>query len=430
MFSILGAVERQFSTFLAARSVLPHRRLSHVVTALGDSRVAAVYADLNQRIYSGYSPLNWANALSDQRMVIGTTFGVSGDRTDQALARLSAAIATGAGTLYIQCGLNDIAQQYPTAGTSGATAAANIMVMAEAARAVGMLVVIEIEVGSSAMNTAALVGQVVELNERLYEYAERTPGVHLHDARPIVLQADYSATALAYRTNYTYDGTTHVNARGAYYWGKSLATLLQAIMSPRFGMRIINRADAPSNGRRNYLDSPVFVPATGGTTQNGTTGTLPASWLGTKNAGATVAFSTQDDAAGNGKNIVMAATFAAQADYGRIFQDVNPANWDNGEIVEAVAKVTVNSPNNLATVYLNAQANIGGTSYDNMCLNSPAAQMGPDEAYTVTLKTRPFLLPAGSKGWLSCALWAQGYGAGGASVVAHHMAMRRRDVAY
>jgi len=184
MFSILGAVERQFSTFLAARSVLPHRRLSHVVTALGDSRVAAVYADLNQRIYSGYSPLNWANALSDQRMVIGTTFGVSGDRTDQALARLSAAIATGAGTLYIQCGLNDIAQQYPTAGTSGATAAANIMVMAEAARAVGMLVVIEIEVGSSAMNTAALVGQVVELNERLYEYAERTPGVHFEPDTP------------------------------------------------------------------------------------------------------------------------------------------------------------------------------------------------------------------------------------------------------
>jgi len=414
---------------LSRYAILPHRRLPHVVTALGDSRIAAIYTNAGQGSYSAHSPLNWANALSDQRLVVGATFGVSGDRTDQMIARLNSAIATGAGMLYLQGGLNDIAQNYPTAGSSGATAFANIRAMADAARQAGMIVVIEMEVGSNVISTSALCGQVNELNARLYEYAERTPGILLHDARPVVLQTDFSATAMSYRTGYTYDGT-HVNGRGAYYWAKSLALLLQSVVPPRAAVRMVGRAEAVGNGRRNYLANPCFVPATGGGANDGTSGTVPSGWSASKSAGATGAFGNEVDAAGLGNHVVVAATFAAQGDYVRLYQDVNPASWDVGEVVEGTAKITVSSPVNMAIAHLNVQANVGGSSYDNFALYGLDTVLGPDEGYTATVKTRPFVIPAGTKGWLTMCLWMRGGGAGSANVVVHHAAMRRRETPY
>lgn len=83
-------------TVLSRLAILPNRRLPHVLTALGDSRVAAVYLDGQQRARNVRSPVNWANSLLGHRFEIGETFGKSGDRTDEFLARLPAAIATGA----------------------------------------------------------------------------------------------------------------------------------------------------------------------------------------------------------------------------------------------------------------------------------------------------------------------------------------------
>ena len=175
------------------RKVQESARKRHIVAALGDSRIAATYLDISTRRNLGArSPLNWANALMGHRLVIGDDYGVSGDRTDQMLARLAAATASGAGLLYLQGGVNDIAQNYPTAGTSGATAFANLRTMAEAGRAAGMQVVIEVEVGAQNLNTVAFVTQINELNALIYEYAEKTPRVYVHDARSVVLNATSS----------------------------------------------------------------------------------------------------------------------------------------------------------------------------------------------------------------------------------------------
>lgn len=256
---------------LTRRAVLPNRRLPHVVTAIGDSRVAALYIDGAFRSRGAGSALNWANALLGQRLVIGQTFGVSGDRTDQMLGRIDAAIATGAGTLYILAGVNSIAQSIAgyVHAVSGASVNANnvasitfgdIRTMAEKARMAGMTVVIEIEVGASIINTTALVSGVNDLNARLYEYGERTPGVHLHDARAAVVLAGYSDTALQIKAGHAYDGI-HMNSLGGYRWGKSLASLLDRVVPPRGGMLIQNRAELATNGRRQLAANPIFAQA-------------------------------------------------------------------------------------------------------------------------------------------------------------------------
>ena len=420
---------------LSRPEMIPMRRLAHVATAIGDSRPAAIWADNvagQRRNRSSNSPLNMANALLGHRFVIGETFGASGDRTDQALARLNAALATNAGMLYIQCGLNDVGQDYPSAATSGATAFANIKTMAEAARAAGMVVVIEMEVGSNTVS-AAQVQQIVELNARLYEYGEVTPSIYIHDARPAVLQGDFSATLINYKTGYAYDGV-HTNARGAAYWGESLATLLSAISSPRFGLLPVNRYELVGVGRRQMLANANFNSGTGGTLGPGITGTVPASWLTAKSAAASCAVSVAPKANGIGNEVTLDCTFTAAGEFARIYQDVaSTANWDAGEAYEAIARARINgSPSALNRIELRGQSNTtpaGSINFTDGVQDS--TWLGPDKAMTLTLLSRPFIIPAlTTKGWLNNEVRVVGSGPGTVSVTIELAALRRRDGGY
>lgn len=205
------------------------RRNPFAVAPIGDSRAKAVYNDSSAtfRALSGGSALNWANALMEQRLVIGTTWGVEGDRTDQMLARIDAAIASGAGILYILGGVNDLAQ-----GVEGTAAAANLILLAQRGRLAGMTVVIEMEVGANSFTTTDRLRRLGDLNRILRDYADVTPGVYLHDARPVMLDPAVGSTAVGFRSGYSFDGT-HFNGRGAYNWGKSLANLLRTLIPPR-----------------------------------------------------------------------------------------------------------------------------------------------------------------------------------------------------
>ena len=413
------------------------RRLPHVVAALGDSRIDAIYLDASTRRNLGArSPLNWANALMGHRLVIGDDYGVSGDRTDQMLARLAAAIASGAGLLYLQGGVNDIAQNYPTAGTSGATAFANLKAMAEAGRAAGMQVVIEAEVGAQNLNTAAFVTQINELNALLYEYAEETPGVHVHDARSVVLNATSSDTVVSFKAGYTSDGT-HPTPKGAAYWGESLAALLTQIIPSRAQLLGRNRIELPSNGRRQLLLNHLFQTATGGTLSNGVTGTVPSGWTGHRATTVpSAAFSTQADASGLGNNVVIDATFTAAGEEIRLYQDVNIANWLPGDIVEVYADVQiVGNPTCLASValYLGHNTGSGGTTYDSFdLLHGVTSEAGPDHAMSLPLKTRPYVLnpTVGAGPFLTARARIYSSGAGTAQIIVKQMGVRRRTSFY
>jgi len=269
-----GAMGTGLAT-LGRMAVLPDRRLPHVVTALGDSRVAAIYLDPAKLNRGTRSPLNWANALLGHRMTIAETFGVSGDRTDQMLARLPAAIATGAGLLYVQGGINNLGAvatgftyvhavtgEVVTIDTVAAVAMRDLRQIADTARRTGMIVVLENEIGGSSLATVEKVAALVTLRAMIADYGAQTPGVHVHDAYPIVMQP--SAGTPLFRTGYAYDGT-HCTGRGAYWHGKSLSLLLDRLLPLR---SVLSRGaiDTPANGRRQLLANHLFVTAAGGST--------------------------------------------------------------------------------------------------------------------------------------------------------------------
>ncbi len=430
-----GAIGGANPSSLARLAVLPNRRLPHVVTALGDSRAAAVYIDSGQRGYAATSPLNWANALLGQRLVIGPCFGKSGDRTDHMLARLPAMIASGAGLLYIHAGLNDIAQNYPTAATSGATAFANIRTMIETGRAAGMVVVVEAEVGSNGLS-AAQVGQVNDLNAMLFDHTERAPGVHVHDARMIAMQPGYSDTQVQFRASHAYDGT-HLNGRGAAYWGESLAVLLGAIVPMRAGAALNMRAALPASGRRQFVTNPLFVTPNGGTVGTGASGTIPAGFIGSAGTGATATYTSQADPDGMGNNVVIDASFTAANAQVRLYQDVAPANLLPGDIVEGVAVVDIlGTPSGLAALFLQFTQNTGagGQGYDTFCLYGPALAnyVSIDKPMRLTLRTRPHVMRAavGSGPYAQLSVRALSGGAGGCQFVVRQMALKRRETEF
>lgn len=422
---------------LARWAILANRRLPHVVAPLGDSRAAAVYVDSAQRGYTASSALNWANAYLGQRLIIGQGFGKSGDRTDQVLARLPAAIASGAGMLYILVGLNDISQNYPTAATSGATAFANVRTMIDAGRAAGMIVVIEAEVGANGL-TAAQIAQVNEFNSLLFEYGERTPGLHINDARFTVMQPSYGDGALQFRAGLSYDGI-HLNGCGSSYAGEGLAALLDKLVPPRPGVALNTRTALVGLGRRQLLANPIFVTTTGGTLGTGATGTVPAGFGGSvSGGGATATYGTQADVDGIGNNAVVDATFTAAGSQVRFFQDVPAANYVAGDIVQGVAVIDVlGTPSNLAALMLQlvqSTAASGGQSFDNFSMYGPVGtgQLGVDRAVRFTMQTRPYtLLPAvGAGAYVQLSVRAITGGSGGAKFVVRQMALKRRDAGY
>lgn len=434
MAHVSGSIGGVTAGTLARLTVMPDRRLPHMATAIGDSRVAALFLDRNQLSRAITSPLNWANALLGQRLTIGTGYGVSGERTDQMLARMAAVTASGAGLLYIQGGVNDIAQNYPAAATSGQTAFANIRTMADTARRAGMIVVVEAEVGADSLS-AAMLAQVEELNVRLADYAERTPGIHLHDARGAVLQPGFGEGGVRYRTGYSYDGT-HVNGRGAAAWGESLATLIDRLVPPRSGPLIRNRAQVAANGRRQIAANPLFATATGGAVQGmGASGTVPAGWTGVCAAGATAAFATQADPRGLGNDVVIDWTVTAANDAVRLAQTIDAASWRAGDALEGFAEVElVGNPTGLASCHLQLShfSGTGGQATDHMDMIGPvvAGYGGLDRAMVLTLRTRTMTVPAsvGSNPYLTVSIRLVALGAGSGRVIVRQVGVRRREL--
>lgn len=408
------------TAMLARMAVIPDRRLPHRVTALGDSRVAAIHNDPDRRVLSNRSPLNWANALLGQRMSLLDTFGVSGDRTDQMAARIDAVIATGAGLLYLQGGLNDIAQRHPSPDSSGAVAADTLITLADIAREAGMTVVMEAEVGSNSLD-AGQVAQIGELNARLAAHVAITPGVHLHDARRAVLDPLAGDAGLLYRAGFSYDGV-HPGGVGARAWGESLAVVLGALVPAGPSPLIANRSELPANGRRQLLLNPMMTLTTGGSDDTG--GTVPACFVVERLGGATATLSTRADPDGMGNNTVIAAAFSAAGQQVLFKQDVLPAYYAPGDVVQAFALLELlDAPTGLSGLFLNLNQWNGTRGFDNMDLFG-LDPVGPDQAMTLMLRTLPFTVRPGA-GWLTAIVGAMAGRAGGAHYAVRQIGMRR-----
>jgi lysophospholipase L1-like esterase len=407
-------------------------RNPNTIVALGDSRVAQIHADGAFQNKNAQNHFTMGNALAGNRAVLVKNLGVSGDRTDQILVRLNAALATGAKFLYIHAGCNDIGQAYPTATTSGITAWTNIKTMIDAAVSVGMQVIYVVEPGATNFTTAMLI-QLAILNEKAREYAETCPGLILFDLPAAIY--DRTATSATAITMITSLDGTHENLASAYLGGKAFATLLTAIMPPRpHGVQ--GSFEAPGISLTNLLTNPMFTTQSGGSAGTGNTGTVCASWAGQRSGSASGVFSVGTASDGSGlKEQIIQATFTAQGEEVRLVQDVVITNWSPGDIIQASAEVAVDAGStNLAGVTCYVQANGSGspdgktavTAMDGYCA---AAGWGAvtTEAYKVNLQTEKLPVPLYStKSWVTCHLKVVGAGAGSATVRVRRFGARKR----
>ncbi|MDI4662834.1 GDSL-type esterase/lipase family protein [Xanthobacter autotrophicus] len=411
-------------------------RSPNLVATLGDSLAASLHLDSNRRNLCTRSQLAWASVLSGSRLRFvtssGGNFGWSGERTDQIMARLQATINSGAGTVILIAGTNDVGQLYPTSGTCAATAAANIAIMARAIVNAGAQVVIELPPGS-ANYTVTQIGILNELNQRLTEFALTMPRVYLHDASKMILNPTNSTSALAPKPNYFYD-LTHPQGLGAYYWGKSLANLLSQIIPPypRFGH--LDLTDVQPTA---FLSNALFVTQSGGTNSIGaalTSGAVPASWELNRSGSPTVAitYGTDDGAPLDpsiGSKAILTITFTAAGERLYLRQSVSTGLWNPGDVFDFGCRMRlVSGMSAVAATRMFVPVALDGVELANYSMIEAApSEYGPDESYTLDHVIGPVTVQAGTaKNWLVPRAEIVARTAGTAVVEVSRFAMRRR----
>lgn len=376
------------------------------VAPIGDSRIDQIWLDAPHRNLSAGSPFAVGNALSGHRAVWFGAFGVSGDRTDQINVRVPAALATNPAWLLYMGGVNDIGQNFPAAGTSGATAAANILIAVQAAAAQGVGTILVTDPGATTL-TAAQIGQLNILNEKLREMAERQTMVVLIDLARALQNPTNSTTAIAFGTNYMRD-TLHPGNLGGYIGGKAVAAVFQAIFPPR-PFLTTNIIETPSaTSLTGLLVNPLYSTASGGTcTAGACTGTVAGSWTVDRSAAATSTAVASVQAAGDGSpgnEQVLVVTCAAGGEEIRLRQDATPANIAFGDILSMTANVTVDASAtglSFVTAYVGASVDSVTTEgYDGFGLAGGACGascVGNDgTTYSAQLASQPFAVPAGA----------------------------------
>jgi hypothetical protein len=407
------------------------RRHPNTVVALGDSRVAQIHADGAFRNKAGYNHFSVGNALAGNRAIVLKNLGVSGERSDQHLPRLKQAIDTGAYVLYIHTGVNDIAQAYPTAATSGVTAFSNIRIMIDAAIDAGMLPLVVLEPGANNF-TPAMNAQLYILQQLLREYAEACPHMVLFDLPGAVYNpAAASSTVIALLG--TVDGV-HQASLGAYLGGKAFAQILIAIMPPRpHGFR--SSVENPTTSLVNLTANPMFTGGAAGTVGAGLTGQIATGFTGSRAGGATAVASVAASNDGSGLwEQVLQCTFAAAGDEVNVHQDIPTNLWNGGDILQSHAEVVVDAGNtNLCGAYLYLQANgtisgagVAQTAMDGY-VNGTQHGATTTEGFKLNYSTEKLIVPNFDvKSWVTAHVKVVGAGAGSATVRVRRFGVRKR----
>lgn len=437
--------------------VLP--RLKNRIACWGDSRVAQWHADSSHMNRSGYNHRTVGDCLAGRRTVYAGNFGVSGDRSDQALARLPAVIASGCGTLDVEIGANDIAQANtgftclagPMAGQTIdltnvlAMLLANVeLVVQTAVWAMIPNIILTLDPGASNMN-ATQVGITIRYNQGLRELAEKYPGVVVFDL-PAYLWAPTSSTSAAfdYVTNAMIIDAgpvrVHEATLGAQLAAPGYAALLMAIIPP-FPRNI--RCNAEQNSALNKTDlllNPLFTTTSGGTIGAGITATsgVPLSWVTGRQGGSgnqTATLTTGPNPNGPGNEVIMACTFTAAGDGFFIGQDVPTADWAIGDVVESVSQAAVDAGSTgLAGTmeFLQNAWNSGAVSnyaYDNY----QRGEIGLQTGYTHDYLTQPLVCSQpvlnATKSWLTKRTIIVGAAAGTATFRVRASQIRHRAAA-
>jgi lysophospholipase L1-like esterase len=370
------------------------------VSLLGDSRTAVnrvLNAGVNLAVYNASGVFSQLRAKSGQRFRLLYNGGVSGERTDQINARVDTALSYYPGLVIYWAGINDIAQSYPSGTTSASTAFANIQAAGNKCIATGAQFLVFADYPATGW-TAAQVGQMFELNARLSNWAQTTPGVILFDACRYML--DYTtATAPTQKAGYTYDGV-HPSMRGAYVLAKALDGLISSSVPNFSPKRISGLQDNFTNNPWELLANGNHITTSGGAGSGagGITGTVPGSMNITR-TGTTAAtvVSTAVAADGiSGNDCVLTITGAASGDVIRARHLPTLGNFVLGATYQAMCDIDVSGTSGLDSVRLAFEYEDSSVAYLTIDQNYATGERPgiPDaESFTYTLLTDPITIP-------------------------------------
>lgn len=428
-------------------------RIANGFAFLGDSRIAQMYTSTPSAMGSikvRHQFFNKANYQMGQAMTVMTNLATSGYRSDQYLtqANLNTAMATIAKNLFIYGIFNDVIQGYTAAEIwNGYNGSPGILSAVNQATAQGMRVILGMEAGGTALNSAEI-AQINIYRQMCYELREKTPNVELLDIAAPLWGGSVSTAAISFLPGVLQVGDpTHPGTLGGALVAPDMVELAKRINITPIQRKIIAPWETAGNGQMQWLQNPLFTTTSGGGAGAGVTGNVPANWnAGVTGTGLITAISYSATATGQGSlfeggcgnDMTLNVTFGAAGDTVYLNQAINLAGVSGqypapaaGQIFQLGVEVAVAAGSvNFAGAILDS----GGPAFNDSTFMqfkdgwvSNTIGAGPTFAYTDTLETDKFTIPSGKTlvGWSpQITLWAAG--AGSATVTIRQAQLRQR----
>lgn len=354
------------------RTLTPRNRK---VAAAGDSFVHAEFlrqTTSTRRYMSSGGALVVAQALSGARFSLSpeAMLGVDGAKTLQILEQLvPAAIATGAGTLFLTGGTNDI--------NAGDVALDDIVARKIAsinqALAAGMVVIAEPIMPRNGWTNPNDAVRIVNdqkrdhVNRKLRLFADQHIGVHVTDADRRVIDGSSGANApiLAYLRD-----EVHFGNLGNFQRGQAIADIMNVILpllrndwvNARGGYHATNN---PFGNLASYGNMAGSVAATGGDNTAGLTGVKPTDINYSRPSGTTLTAVGSKAAQANGASAFQIALGASGTGATQEFirfagTSINQSgNFAEGDVVAGTARVSIANLTGVQGIALSLAQNNG-----------------------------------------------------------------------
>lgn len=388
----------------------------HSIATLGDSRLAQAYTShtlgVTTRTASNF--ITQGLALMGQRLNIVSPNAVSGLRSDQYMAadKVAAAFASNAYWLLTGGVVNDIA----ATGNATDYFTTYIKPVCDAWIASGRAVILMTETGATNMAaSAANMGAVYAYNRKVRQYCAETANAVLFDVQSVVCDP---TQVMAFKTNYSGDGTHVSLLPGAYALGQAFANLMTPLVPP-LSRLVETVGETPARGGVQWVSDPLFQTTTGGNTTTGVSGTVPAVVTGwTLATGHTVAVSTAAGPVGNDLVLNWSTT---QAGTSLLALNITGGGTPVGGSIfdaSAIEVVAAGSSNYQGmNIHLENNRATSGTRYVESFFTGGSANLAlPNTAITYQHQTDPLVMDTTANSWFLVYLKFLFAGAGSATV--------------
>jgi len=403
---------------------------------IGDSRLAQVTVTNPPQSprFNGYHWFTLANNLIGNRMFLpsGNIQALSGLRSDQYTASIytTPVYASNACNLIIYGAVNDIGQNYPTAGTSGSTAYANIKAVADVWTSMGRRVILPTETGATSQaGNSTQVGQTAVFNRLIRQYCTENPNCVLFDVAGVFMDPTQT---MAFRTNVSGDGV-HPNLVGGVLAGGRAFAQLMAPLVPAYGGLVTTPGEVFANGGVQWFPNPTFQTTTGGncvTTANLTvSGSQP---LGITSCSADVSGSTLTSsiaAGAYGNDWVLAMSMPSGGRL-HIQMDLTSIGTENpGDIFTANAEydVAAGATNFQGCSFQFESNRNASTTFTISNYETTSNGFFDSTAKTFQIQSPPLTVQTGTRGWLTNYLDCYFSGAGSATINLRRVGIWRRQ---